>query len=257
MSKRKELIEKVKKDKFEKDERNQIILILEQSKDLVDFHKKAEVRLNIIEESDPELRFKIDAIIRDWMNTNKPEWYEQYENPYFDKNPMEYLAKLHDLIKLEIEESGGEYPKYWIPDEPPRFELESTIKRLRQEIRKFKEDRILLLEEIIRKNERIIKLSSNKIESERLKKDNVKLKNQVIVLDRENEGIKKQRGTINQYFPEWESETISLHKNMKKNFYETEFSKNKPDLKIYPYKNFSQNFRTNRSNKLKAIRNIK
>lgn len=85
----------------------------------------------------------------------------------------------------------------------------------------------------------------------------VRFMNEKLVLHDENENIKKQRGTYNQYFPEWDAETISMKQGDKIVFYKNVFSIKYPDLKRYPYYKFSANFRKSKSNDLKALRGKK
>lgn len=85
------------------------------------------------------------------------------------------------------------------------------------------------------------------------KKKAIGLMDENMELNKQNEEIKKQRGTINQYFPEWESETHDFKQGDKITFYKNEFILRHPELKNLPYKRFSSNYRKSKSNDKKAM----
>jgi len=85
----------------------------------------------------------------------------------------------------------------------------------------------------------------------------ISLLNHLEVSETDKENIQKQRGTINQYFSQWESKTMNFVRGQKQKFYETEFIIDNPDLKNHPYKKFSDNFRQDKSKRKQALRNIK
>lgn len=81
--------------------------------------------------------------------------------------------------------------------------------------------------------------------------------NEITILEVHNQNILQQRGSINQYFRDWNTETLSMKKNLKRRFYEEEFRIINHELKNYPFEKFSQNFRADKSKRQKALRNIK
>ena len=81
----------------------------------------------------------------------------------------------------------------------------------------------------------------------------IKQRDENISLNEQNENIKKQRGTINQYFPEWESQIVDISRGKRKDFYEKNFIKNKPELKNYPYEKFVNNYKSQICSRKKAL----
>lgn len=72
----------------------------------------------------------------------------------------------------------------------------------------------------------------------KIKNESILIKNENLELHKENINIKKQRGTINQYFNEWESNIINVPKGKRKTFYNNEFIINHPELSNHPYEKF-------------------
>ncbi|MCX6165404.1 MAG: hypothetical protein NTU73_11205 [Ignavibacteriae bacterium] len=70
--------------------------------------------------------------------------------------------------------------------------------------------------EIIKRNNKIIKLSTDNKVIVKVKAENINLKNDILTLESKCENIRKQRGTINQYFSEWESEIMNIPKGQRK-----------------------------------------
>lgn len=72
-----------------------------------------------------------------------------------------------------------------------------------------------------------------------------------------NEEIKKQRGTYNQYFAEWDADTVSMKRSDIRSYYENVFINKHSELKKYSFDKFSANYRKSKSNDLKALRGKK
>jgi hypothetical protein len=86
-----------------------------------------------------------------------------------------------------------------------------------------------------------------------LLRDIINQKDKNLILEDKTENIRKQRGTINQYFNEWESKSIDIPKGKKEEFYKNEFIIDKPELKNYPYEKFKSNLKAQNSNRRKAL----
>lgn len=109
------------------------------------------------------------------------------------------------------------------------------------------------LKESLKANRTILKLTENKKEKEKLKAEGIKLKNEILHLDKSKQNILEQRGTINMYFNDWGAKTKNMIRGEKKLYYENTFINDKTELKKYPYKKFSDNFRKDKSNRKKAL----
>jgi len=86
------------------------------------------------------------------------------------------------------------------------------------------------------------------------KNEKIRMYNVNLELNQNLENIRKQRGTMNKYFNEWGSKTDNMHRYSKKKFYENEFINDKPDLKKIDFKKFTRNYRTDKSQKNKALK---
>ncbi len=66
--------------------------------------------------------------------------------------------------------------------------------------------------------------------------------------------LKNKRGTINEYFNDWESESMNIKKGFKNEFYNEDFITARLELKNYSYESFINNFKSWKSQRRKALR---
>jgi len=86
------------------------------------------------------------------------------------------------------------------------------------------------------------------------KNEKIRTYNINLELNQNLENIRNQRGTMNKYFNEWGSKTDNKYRNKKRIFFENEFIIDKPDLDKDDFDKFTQHYRTDKSQKNKALK---
>ena len=222
-----------KKDLLEKTVKS-IISIISNAKNfdevIMQFEKNTNHIKNILDKE------WIRVNVMKYIYINKPEWEETESYKIFEKNfrdsgiSSEKTKPIIEAVEIYIKENH----KKIIRDQ------DSIIDNLRI-------DRINIYNDLIKANNRIIELTNDKEEK-------IRIMNENLILNDKLTEYQKQLGFMNQYFNAWESESINIRKGYKSDFYYNEFIIDKPELRDVTYKQFTSNLKSQKSQRLNALR---
>ncbi len=180
---------------------------------------------------------------------------EDKNNKHIEKLSIEFISIL-DIPKHEIVFVNGSYNKSKLKNQFISLLVDLSFFIGASKLLISHTEIVIKLLSGIEMNKGFANLTKLKFVEE-IKNQLKDIKNEFINSVEVNIKLKKQIGTINQYFLEWESEIISMPKGERKIFYCNEFIKKHPELKNYSYKNFSDNYRKDKSNRTKALKKMR